>query len=98
MPKKGRLGKFADLRGAWKGGGIFEGGWYPDIHYRALEKDKTVDLKKSSGNFDKIVEKISVKEFDELNLWLTEIPQARRNIHLTDIDFTIHTDASEIGE
>ena len=67
------------------------------LHYRALEKDKTVALKKASGNFDKIVEKISVEAIGELNWWLTEIPQARRNIHLPDIDFTIHTDASEIG-
>ena len=31
MPKKGGLGQFADLRGAWeeRGGGVFEGGLIP---------------------------------------------------------------------
>ena len=31
----GGLGQFADLRGAWQesGGGVFEGGWYPNAHY-----------------------------------------------------------------
>ena len=67
------------------------------LHYRALEKDKTVPLNKASGNFDKTVAKISVKAIAELNWWLTKIPHVRRNIHPPDIDFTIHTDASEIG-
>ena len=37
MPKKGGLGKFADLRGAWqeRGGGVFEGGWV-DILMHAM--------------------------------------------------------------
>ena len=64
------------------------------LHYRTLEKDKIVALKKASGNFDKIVSKISVKASDELNWWLTEIPHARRNMHLPNIDFKIHADAS----
>ena len=67
------------------------------LHYRALENDKTVALKKASENFDKTVGKIMVKCIEELNWWLTEIPHAIINIHLSDIDFTIHTDASEIG-
>ena len=67
------------------------------LHYRALEKDKAVALKKASGNFDKIITNISIKAIDELNWWLTEIPHARRNIYLPDIDITIHTDASKIG-
>ena len=67
------------------------------LHYRALEKDKAVALKKASGNFDKIITNISIKAIDELNWWLTEIPHARRNICLPDIDITIHTDASKIG-
>ena len=66
------------------------------LHYRALEKDKTVALKKTSGNFDKFVARISVKAIDELNWWLTEISHARRDIHLPDIDFTIHGDTTEI--
>ena len=66
------------------------------LHYRALEKDKTVALKQASRNVDKIVEKVSVKA-TKLNWWLTEIPHARMNIHLPDIDFTIHTDASKIS-
>ena len=35
MKKRGGLGQFADLRGAWqeRGGVVFEGGWYPDAHY-----------------------------------------------------------------
>ena len=53
-------------------------------------------LKTASGNFDKIVANISVKAVEELNWWITEIPHVRRIIHL-DIDFTIHTDASETG-
>ena len=28
---------------------------------------------------------------------MVETPHARRNLHLPNIDFTIHTDASEIG-
>ena len=67
------------------------------LHFIAFEKDKTIVLKKAYGNFDKIVAKISVKAINELNWWLAEIPYARRNIHLPDIEFTIHADASEIG-
>ena len=37
------------------------------LHYRTLEKDKTIALKKASGDFDKIVAKISVKAINELN-------------------------------
>ena len=37
------------------------------LHYRALEKDETIALRKAYGNFDKIVAKISVKNIDELN-------------------------------
>ena len=35
LSKKGGLGQFADLIWAWqeRGGGVFEGGWYPDAHY-----------------------------------------------------------------
>ena len=35
LPKKrGSLGQFADLRGAWskREGGVFEGSWYPNEH------------------------------------------------------------------
>ena len=37
---KGVLGQFVDLRGAWqeRGGGVFEGGWYPNVCY-----EKTVE-------------------------------------------------------
>lgn len=31
------------------------------------------------------------------NWWLNEIPHAKRDIHLPDIDFTTNTDASEVG-
>ena len=33
--KKGGLGQFPDLGGAWqkKGGGVFEGGWCPYLNY-----------------------------------------------------------------
>ena len=36
LPKKGGLGKFANLReglGKKEGSGVFEGGWYPNAHY-----------------------------------------------------------------
>ena len=35
MSKKGGLGQFEDLRGAWqeRGGVVFEEGWYPYAHY-----------------------------------------------------------------
>ena len=68
------------------------------LHYKALDKDKTVVYKETSGNFSKTVSNnISVKAIDELNWWLTEISHARRHIHLPDTDFTIHTDASDTG-
>ena len=67
------------------------------LHYRAFDKEKTVALKKASGNFDKTAAKISVKAIDKLNWWLTEILHARRTMHLPDIDFTIQEDASDIG-
>ena len=41
------------------------------LHYRALEKDKSVALKKASGYFDKVVAKIVVKAIEELNWGLT---------------------------
>ena len=38
--KKGGVGQFADLRGAWleRGGGVFEGSWYSDAHYDLFKK------------------------------------------------------------
>ena len=67
------------------------------LHYKALDKDKTVVYKETSGNFSKTVSNnVSVKAIDELNWWLTELSHARRqHIHLSDTDFTIHTDASD---
>ena len=44
-----------------------------------------------------ILIKVSVKAINELNWWLAEIPHARRNKHLPDKDFAIHTDPCEIG-
>ena len=43
LPKRGGLGQFVDLRGAWqeRGGGVLEGGWYPNAHYEVSQNHLT---------------------------------------------------------
>ena len=43
LPKKGGLGQFANLRGPWqeRGGGVLEGGWYPNAHYELSQNHLT---------------------------------------------------------
>ena len=67
------------------------------LNYRALEKDKTNALKKFIGYFDKQISQISYKLSMELHWWLKEIPKACTNIHLSKVEFVIHTDGSQTG-
>lgn len=67
------------------------------MHYRALEKDKTIVLKKFSQFFDKQISQISSKASVELHWWLKEIQKALRSIHLPKLDFVISFDASQTG-
>ena len=65
------------------------------LHYGEYEKDKNNVLNRFTGNFDKQISQVSFKTTVELHWWLKEIPSACRNIHLSKVDFVIHTDASQ---
>ena len=67
------------------------------MHYRNLEKEKTKALKLRQGNFNSKLGSPNSLAVQELHWWLQHIPNACRHIHLPKIDFTIYTDASELG-
>ena len=64
---------------------------------RALEKDKTTTLKKFARNCDKQMSQISYKASMVLHWQFKQFPKACTNIHLTKVDFVIHTDARQAG-
>ena len=67
------------------------------LYSRNLEKEKTKALKLHQGNFSSKLGTFNSLAVQELYWWLQHIPKACRHIHLTKIDFTICTDASELG-
>ena len=67
------------------------------MHYRNLEKEKTKALKLHQGNFNSKLGSLNSLAVQELHWWLQHIPNACMHIHLPKIDFTIYTDASELG-
>ena len=68
-----------------------------NLRYRNLEKEKTKALKLRQGNFNSKPGTLDSLAVQELHWWLQHIPNACKHIHLPKIDFTIYTDASELG-
>ena len=67
------------------------------LHYRNLEKEKTKALKLHQENFNSKLGALNSLAVQELHWWLQHIPKACKHIDLPKTDFTIYTDASELG-
>ena len=69
---------------------------YGRLHYRCLERDKTIALQNGRGDFDAPV-KISGKAKLELNWWKDNIATANNIIGHSNPDIIIESDASHLG-
>ena len=65
-------------------------------HIKSLEIDKIQALKQSKGNFDKSMLISQEGKYDIL-WWLQNIHISKKDVSLTQVDFEIYTDASELG-
>ena len=67
------------------------------LHYRNFEKEKSKALKLRHGNFNSKLGTLNSLAVQEFHWWFQHIPKACRYIDLPKTDFTIYTDASELG-
>ena len=74
----------------------FPGVAYGPLHYRYLERDKTIALKTSKWNFDAKM-CLSSEARDELMWWIDSIESASNPTTRGDVDITISSDASKQG-
>jgi hypothetical protein len=66
------------------------------LHYRTLEHDKDLALKRSNGNFDSEMS-LSPPSIDDLKWWVSFLPTAYRTIDHGTPHITMTTDASQVG-
>ncbi|CAB4037756.1 Hypothetical predicted protein [Paramuricea clavata] len=66
------------------------------LHYRTLEHDKDLALKRSNGNFDSEMS-LSSPSIDDLKWWVSFLPTAYRTIDHGTPHITMTTDASQVG-
>jgi hypothetical protein len=66
------------------------------LHYRTLEHDKGLALKRSNGNFGSEMSLISIS-IDDLKCWVSFLPTAYRTIDHGTPHITMTTDASQVG-
>ena len=66
------------------------------LHYRQLEKEKTVALMNSKGDFDQIMQ-LSEAACEELKWWSDNVETAENDILQSEPDLVISTDASLTG-
>ena len=69
---------------------------YGQLHYRKLEHNKIIALKRNKGNFDAPIQ-LSDDSIVELKWWIDNIHCSFSPIHTPKIDITIYTDASKLG-
>lgn len=74
----------------------FPGVAYGPLHYRYLERDKTIALNASKWNFDATM-CISSQAGEELKWWIESIETASNPINRGEVDITITSDASKQG-
>jgi hypothetical protein len=74
----------------------FPGVEFGPLYYRNLESDKDRALKHNAGNFDtKMI--LSPVSLAEVRWWLDNIQSAKKDIHHTQPDVVLYTDASGVG-
>jgi hypothetical protein len=66
------------------------------LHYRTLEHDKDLALKRSNGNFDSEMS-LSPPSIGDLKWWVSFLPNAYRTIDHGTPHITMTTDASQVG-
>ncbi|CAB4027193.1 Transposon Tf2-6 poly [Paramuricea clavata] len=66
------------------------------LHYRTLEHDKDLALKRSNGNFDSEMS-LSPPSIDDLKWWVSFLPTSYRTIDHGTPHITMTTDASQVG-
>ena len=66
------------------------------LHYRTLEHDKDLALKRSNGNFDSEMS-LSPPSIDDVKWWVSFLPNAYRTIDHGTPHITMTTDASQVG-
>ena len=69
---------------------------YGALHYRDLERDKIMALKKSRGNYDSLA-CLADESINEIKWWLENIDASFRNIRRSEPDLILCTDASNDG-
>ena len=69
---------------------------YGPLHYRQLEKDKKLALKRTRGDFDELMQ-LSEGSIEELKWWIVNVIDAENDICGSEPDLTISTDASTTG-
>ncbi len=75
---------------------LFSGVQYGPLHFRRLERAKTLALKNNRGNYDKKMS-IDSQECDEIRWWINNIHNSFKPLLETEPDIVITTDASLIS-
>lgn len=75
---------------------LFPGAEYGPLHYRILEREKTIALKNNSGNFNAAM-KLSDASINELRWWIVHAQNAKRCIYYPAPTSLIQSDASKKG-
>ena len=69
---------------------------YGPLFYRNIEIDKNEALHKNKGNFEALMQ-LSPESREDLSWWVRTLPQAYKQIDLSNPDIEVTTDASKIG-
>ena len=69
---------------------------YGPLFYRNIEIDKNEALHKNKGNFEALMQ-LSPESREDLSWWVRTLPQAYKQIDLSNLDIEVTTDASKIG-
>ena len=69
---------------------------YAKAHIKAIESDKIQALRLSKGNFD-VCMCLTVEAKLDIAWWLDNIDRSQKHILISEFDFELYTDASELG-
>ena len=69
---------------------------YGALFYRNIEIDKNEAFHKNKGNFETLMQ-LSPESREDLSWWMRTLPQAYKQIDLSNPDIQVTTDASKIG-
>lgn len=69
---------------------------YGQLHYRAIEHDKNLALKKSKGKYNKSMT-LSSSAQQDVTWWITNVLETQKFLHPSKVALTIYSDASLEG-